>query len=239
MMRGRRRTTTLGRQRAPLAGGRPGRQRRRGRLRAARADRRHRGLPRHRRHHAPTRPSGALVTQDLPRCVVLDLEAGGIGHEPQGARARSAATTTRVEHGTRRALRARARSNRSFSLPVRRRRASCCARSTSTTCVGADRRRARPPGRGAAPRHRPRRAGRAIGELITSGRSSPSSGWASGPRWPWYFDPSGAGAVGHVGRRGHAQEADLPDLHAGVERDRQVGHVRQLEGDVPVPTRRR
>src|SRR4051812_48447415 len=44
-------------------------------------------------------------------------------------------------------------------------------------------------------------------------------------------------AVRAVGRGGHAQEADLADLHAGVERDRQVGDVAQLEREVPVPTR--
>ena len=40
--------------------------------------------------------------------------------------------------------------------------------------------------------------------------------------------------VGMVGRRRHLQEADLADLHARVDRDRQAGHVRQLERDVPV-----
>ena len=39
-----------------------------------------------------------------------------------------------------------------------------------------------------------------------------------------------------VSRRRHPQEADLADLHAGVERDREVGHVRQLEGEVAVPS---
>src|SRR5579884_2080047 len=38
-----------------------------------------------------------------------------------------------------------------------------------------------------------------------------------------------------VGGRRHAQERDLPDLHARVDRDREVGDVRQLEGQVPVP----
>src|SRR4051812_30311461 len=37
-------------------------------------------------------------------------------------------------------------------------------------------------------------------------------------------------AVRSVGRGGHAQEADLPDLHARIERDGQVGHIRQLQG---------
>src|SRR5438067_10684233 len=41
--------------------------------------------------------------------------------------------------------------------------------------------------------------------------------------------------VGRVGRRGHSQEADLADLHARVQRDGQVGHVRQLESEVAVP----
>src|SRR5947209_5863046 len=36
-------------------------------------------------------------------------------------------------------------------------------------------------------------------------------------------------AIGRVGRRRHAQEADLADLHARIERDRQVGDVGQLK----------
>ena len=56
-----------------------------------------------------------------------------------------------------------------------------------------------------------------------------------GPRWPWYFEPRPCRAVGLVGGRGHAQEADLPDLHAGIDGDGQVGHVGELQGEVPVP----
>src|SRR6478736_476180 len=40
-------------------------------------------------------------------------------------------------------------------------------------------------------------------------------------------------AVGMLGRRGEPEEAELADLHARVELDRQRGHVGQLEGDVP------
>ena len=149
----------------------------------------------------------------------------------------SAATTTSASARTRVVLCAASPKNRSFSfqsgadsfvraaVPHRRAR-------------GADRGRARPRRQGPGPPP-PRRAGppRRADQLVA--RSSPSSGSGVGPRWPWYFDPSVALAVGHVGGRGHPQEADLPDLHARVERDRQVGHVRQLQGDVPVPTRRR
>src|SRR5271166_902724 len=42
--------------------------------------------------------------------------------------------------------------------------------------------------------------------------------------------------VGPVGRRGHLQEADLADLHAGIEGDRKVGDVRELQGQVAVPS---
>ena len=48
--------------------------------------------------------------------------------------------------------------------------------------------------------------------------------------------PGGALAVRRVGRRGHLHEADLADLHPRVQRDRQAGHVGQLERDVPVET---
>src|SRR3954451_24763638 len=40
------------------------------------------------------------------------------------------------------------------------------------------------------------------------------------------------GAVGVLGRRGEPEQAQLADLHAGPERDRQVRHVRQLQRDV-------
>jgi len=39
-------------------------------------------------------------------------------------------------------------------------------------------------------------------------------------------------AVGVLAGRGEPEEAELPDLHAGVELDRQRGDVGQLEGDV-------
>src|SRR6266536_3241446 len=38
-----------------------------------------------------------------------------------------------------------------------------------------------------------------------------------------------------VGRRGQPEERDLADLHAGVDRDRKVGDVGELEGEVAVP----
>ena len=56
-----------------------------------------------------------------------------------------------------------------------------------------------------------------------------------GPRWPWYFDPSDGAAVRRRGRFRELHERDLPDLHPVVDRDRQVGDVRQLERHVPVP----
>ena len=45
------------------------------------------------------------------------------------------------------------------------------------------------------------------------------------------------GAVGLVGGRRHRHETHLSDLHAGINSDRQVGDVRQLEGDVAVESR--
>src|SRR3954452_653051 len=44
----------------------------------------------------------------------------------------------------------------------------------------------------------------------------------------------GALAVRAVGGRGHLHEADLADLHPGVDGDRQAGDVGQLEGDMAV-----
>src|SRR6478735_4146194 len=38
-----------------------------------------------------------------------------------------------------------------------------------------------------------------------------------------------------LGRGGHLEEADLADLHARVQRDRQVRDVAQLEGQVTIP----
>ena len=40
--------------------------------------------------------------------------------------------------------------------------------------------------------------------------------------------------VGKVGLGGHLVEADLPDLHPRIDRDGKGGHIRQLEGDVPL-----
>ena len=70
----------------------------------------------------------------------------------------------------------------------------------------------------------------------TRGRgSSGSSGTAWGRAGPGTWSRwSGSRRV--LGRGGHAQERDLPDLHARVERDRQVRDVRQLEREVPIPT---
>ena len=58
---------------------------------------------------------------------------------------------------------------------------------------------------------------------------------AVGPRCPWYLLP--APAVGRVGRGRELEEADLPDLHARVDRDGQVRHVGELERQVAVPAR--
>src|SRR3954470_21967315 len=45
------------------------------------------------------------------------------------------------------------------------------------------------------------------------------------------------GAVWLLGGAAHAQERDLTDLHPGIDRDREVGHIRKLERQVAVPTR--
>ena len=39
-------------------------------------------------------------------------------------------------------------------------------------------------------------------------------------------------AVGPVGGRAHGEEGDLPDLHAGIQADRQVGDIGQFQRDV-------
>ena len=44
-------------------------------------------------------------------------------------------------------------------------------------------------------------------------------------------------AVRRRGRLGHLHEGDLPDLHAGIDRDREVRDVRELERHVAVPAR--
>ena len=46
-----------------------------------------------------------------------------------------------------------------------------------------------------------------------------------------------AGTVRCLGRLGHLDERELPDLHADVDRDRKVRDVRQLERHVAVPAR--
>ena len=45
-----------------------------------------------------------------------------------------------------------------------------------------------------------------------------------------------AGAVRLLGGLGHLDERDLADLHRVVDRDREVGDVRELQRHVPVPT---
>src|SRR5687768_12486468 len=41
-----------------------------------------------------------------------------------------------------------------------------------------------------------------------------------------------AAPVGVVGLRGQLEEADLTDLHLGVDRDRKIGDIRELERQV-------
>src|SRR3954451_7607245 len=45
------------------------------------------------------------------------------------------------------------------------------------------------------------------------------------------------GAVWLLRGAAHAQERDLTDLHPGIDRDREGGHIRQLERQVAVPSR--
>src|SRR6202046_5426189 len=45
-----------------------------------------------------------------------------------------------------------------------------------------------------------------------------------------------SGTVRIVRRGGHLEEANLPNLHAGVNGNGQVGHIRELQGQVAVPT---
>ena len=66
-------------------------------------------------------------------------------------------------------------------------------------------------------------------------RSSASSGDGVGPCWPWYFEPSSPAAVRRLGGLGQLDERELADLHPVVDRDREVGDVRELERHVPVP----
>ncbi len=67
--------------------------------------------------------------------------------------------------------------------------------------------------------------------------SSGSSATASGPAGPGTSIPSTLLPYGFVGGGRHLEERDLADLHPRVDRDRQVGDVRQLERQVPVPSR--
>src|SRR5439155_3858136 len=52
---------------------------------------------------------------------------------------------------------------------------------------------------------------------------------------PLVLAPPRRGAVRTLCRCGEPEERDLPDLHAGVDGDREVGHVRELEGQISVP----
>src|SRR5690606_23281676 len=45
-----------------------------------------------------------------------------------------------------------------------------------------------------------------------------------------------SGPVGPFGRRAETEEAQLPDLHPGIELDRQGGDVGELQGDVSFET---
>src|SRR5690606_32187089 len=47
----------------------------------------------------------------------------------------------------------------------------------------------------------------------------------------------GAGAVRVLGRRGEAEEAELPDLHARPQLDGQGRDIRELERDMPTEAR--
>ncbi len=60
---------------------------------------------------------------------------------------------------------------------------------------------------------------------------------AVGSDWPWYLEPSSFDPYGRSTGRAHPEEADLPDPHPVVERDRQVGDVGQLERQRALPAR--
>ena len=75
----------------------------------------------------------------------------------------------------------------------------------------------------------PRRSGLAVAEVL---------GVPAGGRAPLtlVLRPEPGRPVGMVGGSGHPEEADLADLHARVQGDRQVGHVGELQGEVTVPS---
>ena len=82
----------------------------------------------------------------------------------------------------------------------------------------------------------------ARGSALRPGPCRPrsKSAWnadAVGSDWPWYLRAELLAAVRPLHRRAHPEEADLPDPHPGVQGDRQVGDVGQLEGQRPLPAR--
>ena len=106
------------------------------------------GLPGHRGHQPPTTPPVGSST-DLPRCIVLDLEAGGIGTNLKVLDLIRSHNDKRVSSA--RVVLCAATAEEPFVLvPVgsrQRRRPAVPHRRPR----GADRRRARPAGRGAIP----------------------------------------------------------------------------------------
>ncbi len=58
-----------------------------------------------------------------------------------------------------------------------------------------------------------------------------------GPRWPWYFDPSPLDPYGCSVGSAICTNDSWPIFISGVDRDRQIRDVRQLERDVAVPAR--
>ena len=57
-----------------------------------------------------------------------------------------------------------------------------------------------------------------------------------GPRWPWYLEPAGPDPYGFSAGVVMRRKLIWP-IFIGVDGDRQVGDVGQLEGQVTVPTR--
>ena len=118
---------------------------------------------------------------------------------------------------------------------ARRSRRSPCGRSRPARARPASRRRGRRSSR-------PRRAvpWPSPPSRVVALRPRSKSAWkadAVGSDWPWYFDPSSLAPVRPLDRRAHPEEADLPDPHAGVQGDRQVGDVRELERERALPAR--